>query len=136
MNKFIRFYNQNRGFIITLIVISALILIIIQTLNEIVKKQKTNNEIAANNVENTIRNEEINTESNVSSITGQTVQNANTKKNIIKNFVEYCNEGKYEEAYNMLTDDCKAKVYPSLEYFKTGYIDRIFYIYRMYPLIF
>ena len=40
--------------------------------------------------------------------------------------MKYCNEGNVEEAYNLLTDDCKDALYNSLEKFKAEYYDIVF----------
>ena len=132
MNKIIRTYNQNRALFITIIIVIALIIIVIQILNSLLKKQ---NEQAKNTIntntkigQNTIIDEQQ------SIITGEKVQNSETNLEIIKRFVERCNEGKIEDAYNMLSLDCKEMLYPSLERFKTMYYDRVFYIKRMYTL--
>lgn len=58
MNRLFRFYNQNRSFIIMAIVIIALIILILQVLNGLVKEDqdKKRNEIQnaqTNNVGNT-----------------------------------------------------------------------------------
>ena len=134
MNKLIRIYNENRVIIIAFVIIIALIIIVIQTLNSIIEKQIEANTIA-NQETNTksINNTEI-SPSNVSVITGEKVQNNEIKINVIQQFVKYCNDGKIENAYEMITNDCKQLLYPSLEHFKTVYYDRIFYINRMYTL--
>ena len=54
------------------------------------------------------------------------------EENIIRNFVEYCNNENYGEAYNLLTQECKDKIYPTLEDFKTNYYDIIFGETRQY----
>ena len=46
-------------------------------------------------------------------------------ENIIDKYFNFCNEGKYEEAYNLITPECKKKLYPSLAQFK-GYVDYVF----------
>lgn len=54
--------------------------------------------------------------------------------NIIKLFVEYCNNGNVQEAYNILTDECKENLYPTLDKFKQKYCDRYFSEKREYSL--
>lgn len=46
-------------------------------------------------------------------------------ESLIDEYFRYCNNGEYEKAYNLITDDCKKNVYPTLEQF-TGYIDAVF----------
>lgn len=42
-------------------------------------------------------------------------------ENTIKKFIDYCNSGETEKAYNMLTDKCKEDMYPSLQNFVDNY---------------
>ena len=46
-------------------------------------------------------------------------------ENTIDKYFNYCNEGKYEEAYNLITPECRKKLYPSIAEFK-GYVDYVF----------
>ncbi len=46
-------------------------------------------------------------------------------ENLIDTYFNYCNNGQYEDAYNLLTEDCKNVNYPTIEQFK-GYIDEVF----------
>ena len=45
---------------------------------------------------------------------------------IIDQFITYCNEQKVEEAYNLLSDECKQELYPTLEDFRNSYYNRVF----------
>jgi len=131
--KLTRIYNQNRAFIIAGVFIIALIIVIIQMLNGYVKEQQ---EMAKNRVENssTVDNSTTISSGNTSVITGEEVKTNEQSKNTIKKFVEYCNNKEIEKAYSMLSEDCKKLIYSDIEKFKTNYIDRIFYIYRLYTL--
>lgn len=44
---------------------------------------------------------------------------------LIEKYIGYCNNKNYQEAYNLLSDDCKRVLYPNIEEFKK-YIDNIF----------
>lgn len=46
--------------------------------------------------------------------------------NIIDKFLEYCNNKKVEEAYAMISDECKENIYPTLDIFKESYYNSIF----------
>lgn len=46
--------------------------------------------------------------------------------NIINAFVEYCNNGEIEKAYNLLTQECKQQMYPNLNSFKNNYVQNRF----------
>lgn len=50
----------------------------------------------------------------------------NEEENLLNSFVEYCNNNKIKEAYDLLTDDCKAKMYPNLDTFRKDYCNVIF----------
>ena len=66
--------------------------------------------------------------SDKSSIDGSSVSKSNLEnaQNVFDNFFNACNNQKYEEAYNLLTDKCKELVYPSLKSFKLNYYDNVF----------
>lgn len=61
-------------------------------------------------------------------ISGGNIKQEEYKKeeNLVKTFVDYCNNQKIQEAYDLLTDECKQKMYPNLESFKKNYYNIIF----------
>lgn len=64
----------------------------------------------------------------VTVISGKNVKESELKENeeIIEKFVNYCNNKEYEKAYNLLTNDCKDALYPSLEKFVSTYCKTVF----------
>lgn len=46
-------------------------------------------------------------------------------ENLVDSYFNYCNNGQYEQAYNLITEDCKKNNYPTLESFK-GYVNHVF----------
>ena len=54
--------------------------------------------------------------------------------NLVDIFIGYCNEKKVEDAYNLLTEDCKNNLYPTVEDFKLKYCDRYFAEKKEYSL--
>ena len=48
------------------------------------------------------------------------------EESIINTFVNYCNEGKIAEAYDMLSSDCKEALYPDVTTFEQNYYNTIF----------
>lgn len=44
---------------------------------------------------------------------------------LVDKFFNHCNNGEYESAYNLITKECKEKIYPTLDDFKT-YVDFVF----------
>lgn len=135
MNKLIRLFNQNRRAVVVIIFIIALIIAIIQILNSDIKEKKEQSlKNNLNNINSSTNNSTTISKDNVSVITGETVKSNISDTEIIKQFVEKCNKKDIEKAYNMLTDDCKSLMFQDTNKFKTGYIDRIFYIERLYTL--
>lgn len=41
-------------------------------------------------------------------------------------FLEFCNNGNIQEAYDLLMDECKEELYPTIEIFKNNYYNNIF----------
>ena len=121
MNRFIRYFNQNRVRIIIAILIVAFIIILIQAINNILKQSQTEEELTEPVIQDSSRPVE-------SVITGEelTEETTDNNLNIISQFVELGNAQKYEDAYNMLSQDCKDAVYNTLESFVTNYCNRVF----------
>ncbi|MCI9366074.1 MAG: hypothetical protein HFJ54_05950 [Clostridia bacterium] len=136
MYKLIRWYNQNRGIFWAVIGAIALLIIIIQVLNGIAREQneQKRKEIAERN-SSTNESTTI-SETDKSMVSKDKISKEEDKRNtdIVKEFVGYCNNREIEKAYNMLSDECKSLLYPTLETFQENYYKRIFYMYRMYNL--
>lgn len=121
MYKIIRIFNQNRRQILIAILAIVFVIGILQILNSVAKKaneQKLQNLLTASN--------EINTSTynpSYSVISGETVKKEVNEKvaTIIDEFIKRCNGGKVEEAYNMLSINCKKEVYPTLNDFELYY---------------
>ena len=104
--------SQNRYKILFGVIGIILLLLILGNLSDITRQQD-NEKIAnrENNKTNTITNTN---KSNVykpqeTVIGGSDISEEKQEKNsnIINTFVEYCNKGELQKAYNMLTDECK-----------------------------
>lgn len=121
MYKLIRIINQNRRQILIAILAIVFVIVMLQILNSVAKKaneEKLQNLLNASN--------EINTSTynpSYSVISGGTINKEVNQKatTIIDEFIEKCNEGKIDEAYNMLSTDCKKEVYPTLKDFEVYY---------------
>ena len=125
MRKLLSYWNQNKRKILITIAVIALIIIIIQIANAMVKEQNkkdSNNQIGQNIVANDI------TKPSESVVSNDKLTEKETKENsdFIEQFVNYCNQHKIEEAYNLLTDDCKTELYPTKEIFTSNYVNQIF----------
>lgn len=121
-NKFFRFVNQNRNIIILVIVICAFIVLLIKTLNGFFSNPQVKNEDNQNNISNDVQK----TKNSV--ISDSTLDNKTAQDNydVLKKFVQLCNENNIDEAYNLLSDECKQNVYPNLEGFTQNYVNIVF----------
>lgn len=131
MNRFIRYYNQNRkkiwmaiGIVIALFILLKLINYI-SILNNQEKINNRSNEEKKNT--NSISTNSTYT-STKSGVTGAKIQTSqlNNAQEVLDKFYVNCNNQNVEEAYNMLTDECKELVYPSLESFQNNYYNNVF----------
>lgn len=129
MQGIIRFYNQNRKGIWLTAIIIAFFLIVIFLIN-LYYKNKDKEDGIINLKQNVIEtnNNKVIVDSNASAITGQEVSNEvlQSATDVITNFIEKCNDGNVEEAYNMLTEECKEEMFSTVEDFKTYYYANIF----------
>lgn len=54
--------------------------------------------------------------------------------NIVDKFVEFCNNGDIENAYNLITEECKNELYPKIEDFEEKYFSKYFSTKKQYNL--
>lgn len=122
MNKLIRYWNQNRRKIFIYIVIIVSLILLVKIINYILEKQTTEEGESSNVV---IADESIPSQSVISGVKlPESTTTYNT--NIIKSFVDFCNNRQYEEAYDLLSKDCKTEVFATQEDFETKYCQKIF----------
>ena len=121
MNKIIRYFNQNRRKIYTIIVIVAFGYFLLQFANYMAANSYKNIEPnkVVNKNENTVVQDNININSAITGTTGGTTAKKETE--VIQQFIQYCNEGKTTEAYNMLSNECKENIYPKIDNFIKDY---------------
>lgn len=126
MNRIIRYFNQNRKKVFVIIIIIVFLFGILQLLNYFAKNEKevTKDTSSINSV--TQNNKSI--VSNKSAVSGASISEKKLKKDtdVIDNFFKYCNEGNIENAYNLLTDECKEEMYPTIDEFKRIYYNDLF----------
>lgn len=101
-----------------------LLLLILKNMSDIVRKQEEDKKTQVETQQNT---------SNVYKPQETVISGANIAKeqqeknsNIINTFVEYCNNGEIEKAYNLLTEECKQQMYPTINSFKENYVHKKF----------
>ena len=54
-------------------------------------------------------------------------------ENIIDEYIGYCNNKEYEKAYEMISENCREYVYPTIEHFK-AYVDYVFEYPKVYAI--
>ena len=122
-NKWIGFYNQNRYLVWIVIITIVSIIVLIHLLNSFVAKRNEEN----NSIISTMNSTAEETIKEASSFTVYSGKNTDISvTEVIYLFINYCNEGNIEEAYDLLSDECKKIMYPSLESFANNYYNRIF----------
>lgn len=129
MYKLMRFYNRNRKKIFRIILIIVFIFVILKLLNYFTKiKANKKIEETVNNIDNALTTNNSTLISDKSSISGASIQSSKLKKDtdIINQFMDYCNNGDVSNAYNLLTDDCKKEMFPTIQDFSNIYYSSLF----------
>lgn len=127
MSKIKSWYNQNRKTVWIVILTIIAVITLIQTFNNYYKN-KTKEESSSTNFGTTTSNK------NYAIVTQEKINESTSKENntIIKNFFDLCNEKSIEEAYNMLSTECKEELYPTINDFNEKYCKRIFTEQKIY----
>ena len=124
-----RFIDKNQKLIWYGILIIAFALLSIRLLNSYYEQDEERKRIevaenSANSQKDEMQNiteEDYTTESNSIEIT-------------MSSFVNYCNKRKIENAYEMLTEECKKAMFSTIEDFERIYINNIYKVKREYEL--
>lgn len=127
MNRIIRWYNTNRKKVWVSILIIAFIILIIKVLDSISYNQHNAlNKVENNNTSNILFNS-ISMTTDESTVSGQKLSSYQTDMlTTLNEFASYCSDGKIENAYELLSEDCKKQMYPTKDIFKSAYYDQIF----------
>lgn len=126
----IRFYNQNKRKIWIVIIAIIFIIIAIHALDSLVRNNK---EIMANNsiTTNTVNQKEYKNNLNINTLLSDN-DVEEERDLVIDQFIRYCNAKKIQEAYNLLSDNCKKELFPTVEYFEKNYYNVIFSTTKLY----
>ncbi len=125
MQKLLRYLRQNKKRILITIGVIAFVILIIHFFSAMAGynlKQKNNNKINNTKIDQSVNPTEV-------IIGGTKISNEKAEENgsFIKQFVEYCNQKKYQEAFNMLSSSCKKEVFNNnVDSFKQNYANKIF----------
>ncbi|MCI9177399.1 MAG: hypothetical protein HFJ28_02215 [Clostridia bacterium] len=137
-NNLFRKYNQNRKTIWTVIIFVAFFVILLQTVFAIIRSSKNKEREQAleelNKQKNSTQiNEVLNNEQNNITVPNTGASSSQNRESYRKTaqielnkFVQYCNNGQIQEAYEMITSDCKQILFPTLQDFNNNYVQKIF----------
>lgn len=131
MKRIILWYNANRKTIWKIIGVVVVAIVVLQLVQYIWKQKKiTENEITQSTNHTSDINSKLNSitlQEDKSVISGEKVSNGQASSlETLDTFIEYCNNNKITEAYNLLSEDCKKEMYPKVENFKNSYYNAIF----------
>ena len=109
------------GFVITIVVIQFGQKLWIKT-----QEKKNTGAITSQNNNQTGLNS-ITLSENKSALTGKEISKKQSDwLNVLDKFIEYCNNSQINEAYNLLSEDCKKAIYPTVNKFKENYYNKLF----------
>ena len=127
MYNIISWYNQNRrkfwGIIIACVLIGLIMWRLIYNIlgpNNQVPQQSQISQIDTNTLNS------ITVTSENSAITGRRTTINKDGITAIDNFVSYCNSGNIQEAYNLISDECKEEMYSDIIKFQEHYYKPVF----------
>lgn len=130
IHKIRQYYHQNKNKVRVVILIIVFSIIALQVMNYLSMRgaiSKSQEDIigADNNSTSEANNAIL---KNESVVTGEKVNNTILKNvnDLIQKFVDECNNGNIEKAYELLSSDCKNINYKSLQKFKELYYDKVF----------
>lgn len=131
MRDLIGKYNRNRKVIWFILGICVAVYVIIHIINEFLGQDLYGD---ANNLNLTTNNTFYDT--NYSVVSNEQIEKKYVASitNIIKEFINNCNENKSEEAYNMLSSECKEELYPNIETFEKEYLNKFFTTRKTYKM--
>lgn len=123
MRDLIGKYNRNRKLIWFILGCCVVVYIIIHILNSFFGQKLYDN---ANSINITKDNTFYDT--NYSVISSEKIDEEYEEdiRQTIKNFINNCNENKIEEAYSILSEDCKNVLYPTIDDFRERYYRQMF----------
>lgn len=121
-----RMINKNYKLIWYIILIIVFILFIIKSFNTYYENDEQRKK--AELIENQKNEDETEFIEKVYNITSNSIEET------MDSFVNYCNTRELENAYKMLTQECKDAMFPTLEHFEKIYVNKIYNIKRKYEL--
>ena len=137
MHNLRRFYYSNKNKIWKVVLIIAFLLGIIYLLDDTAVERKNNEKIYTKPDKLIYENDETQTYiEDKGVITGSIVTETEVKRinETISKFLQYCKNKNIQEAYNMLSADCRENEYKTLEKFEKKYINQKFTMNDIYEI--
>ena len=126
MSTLIRLYNQNRRLFWGIIISLAIIGMILWRFIYLIFPDRENVVYTEQPQVNTNDFNSITLSSEKSAITGNRTSINQDKIDLIDLFYSYCNSGKIQDAYNLISNDCKEEMYPKIKVFQEAYFNQVF----------
>ena len=126
MHNLIRLYNQNRRKFWVIIITIFAIIVIGWRLIYYTTNRNTSREISQIPQVDTSNLNSITLSNEKSAITGKRTTIDQSGIETIDQFVSFCNSGNIQEAYNLLSNECKEQLYNELNEFQQTYYVPIF----------
>lgn len=136
-----RYYHNHKTAIWFLIIIVIIVLLVFNEMSNIIKKSENSsnfittvsgNSINSNTrtsndvINEIINNNEIETENIINENNKKIEHSISSEKELIEAFIALSNSGKFDYAYNLLSNDCKELLYPTKEEFINSYYNAFF----------
>lgn len=108
------FFTTFGGLLFQIIGIIAIVLFAIHGVNNLYKENTKTQELEESKLSEEVQ------------IKKELLEKENENRLFISEFIDYCNENKIEEAYNMLSEECIKDKYQTIEKFEDEYVNKIF----------
>ena len=124
MHKLLSFYNRNwKKIWVIIIVIIFLGAVWWYLVN--MSSDSENNNVASSNIDANNFNT-ISMTNKEQALSGQATTTSQEKVDFLDSFFSYCNSGDIENAYKLISDECKEEMYQNINGFKEAYYDPVF----------
>ena len=130
------YYHNNKAKVWIGIGIILFAYVMIQLINANIKRNNDQNLLNNTGNISTVNEQTYLNSKNAAVMSDMEVSQETSKKDtdVIKQFVEYCNNNDIEKAYALLSQDCKNEMYKTQEVFENNYVKEIFTEKRSYDI--
>lgn len=121
----VRFYNQNRKTIWLMIIVILFVLFIINALNNFYAKRSRSSD---NSTSQQLNGNKTYVNESQAMVQGQITSEKKQQEfgELMDEFLGYCNNNQVQEAYGLLSNNCREKLYPTQDAFYNEYYSKIF----------